>query len=368
MAEVKTIDSKTLRNWLEIGQPVSILDIRPPAERTEWQIPASIHFNVYDKLKENDLDAFNGLHLDKSIPVVTFCAGGKLSIVATELLTTLGYDAYSLNGGMKGWSLAWNTASITFPNFEIIQFRRTGKGCLSYIIIANNEATVVDASLEISVYQQYLLASKAVLKYALDTHIHADHISRTKQLAEKNNAPLFLPIPNKVIFNFESIIDTTIFELGNIKIKAIKTPGHTLESTTFLIDDKVLLTGDTLFTDGVGRPDLKANTDEALQKTKQLYQSLQLLLALDENIVVLPSHTSKAVDFDNKLIQTTIGIVKKNVAILQLNELDFTNTIMQRIPPTPTNYLSIVELNLKGDFSDGNPIDLEAGGNRCAIS
>ncbi len=368
MAEVKTIDSNTLRDWLELGQPVSILDIRSLSERAEWQIPTSIHFDVYDKLKQNDFEALNGLHLDKSIPVVTFCAGGKLSLVAAKLLTTQGYDAYSLDGGMKGWTLAWNTATITFPDFEIIQFRRTGKGCLSYMIIANHEAIVVDASLDINVYQKYLLARKAVLKYALETHIHADHISRTKQLAEKNNAPLFLPIPNKVIFNFESIIDTTIFELGNIKIKVIKTPGHTLESTTFLIDDKVLLTGDTLFIDGVGRPDLKANNDEAFQKTKKLYQSLQILLALDENIVVLPSHTSKPVDFDSKPIKTTIGIVKNNVAILQLDELDFTNTIMQRIPPTPTNYLSILELNRIGDFGEASPIDLEAGSNICAIS
>jgi glyoxylase-like metal-dependent hydrolase (beta-lactamase superfamily II)/rhodanese-related sulfurtransferase len=368
MAEVKTIDSNTLRDWLELGQPVSILDIRPLAERTEWQIPTSIHFNVYDKLKQNDFEAFNGLHLDKSIPVVTFCAGGKLSIVATKLLTTQGYDAYSLNGGMRGWSLAWNTAGFIFPNFEIIQFRRTGKGCLSYIILANNEAIVVDASLDINVYHKYLLARKAVLKYALETHIHADHISRTKQLAEKNNAPLFLPIPNKVIFNFESIIDTTIFELGNIKIKVIKTPGHTLESTTFLIDDKVLLTGDTLFINGVGRPDLKANNNETLEKAKSLYKSIQILLALDENIIVLPSHTNQAVDFDNKPIKSTIGDIKHNVALVQLNELDFTNTILQHIPPTPTNYLSIVELNIKGDFGEIDPIDLEAGANRCAIS
>ncbi|MFM2327366.1 MAG: hypothetical protein RIR31_1568, partial [Bacteroidota bacterium] len=267
-----------------------------------------------------------------------------------------------------GWTLAWNTATITFQNFEIVQFRRTGKGCLSYMIIANNEAIVVDASLDIKVYEQYLLASKAVLKYAIETHIHADHISRTKQLAEKNNAPLFLPIPNKVSFNFEPITDTTIFELGSIEIKAIQTPGHSFESTSFLIDDKVLLTGDTLFINGVGRPDLKANNEEALQKTKCLYQSLQTLVALDENIIVLPSHTSQPIDFDNQPIKTTIGFVKNNVPMLQLNELDFTNTILQRIPPTPANYLSIVELNLKGDFSKINPVDLEAGANRCAIS
>ena len=89
-------------------------------------------------------------------------------------------------------------------------------------------------------------------------------------------------------------MNTTVFQIGNISIKAIQTPGHTLESTSYLIDDKVLLTGDTLFINGVGRPDLKANNDEAMQKSKMLYQSLQKLLALDENIIVLPAHSKSA--------------------------------------------------------------------------
>jgi len=172
-----------------------------------------------------------------------------------------GYKTYSLEGGLKAWSLAWNTATINFPNFDIIQFRRTGKGCLSYLIIANQEAIIVDASLEITVYEQYLKANNVVLKYVIETHIHADHLSRSKELSEKLGAFLYLPGPNKVHFEHKSIINDTVFMLGNVTISAISTPGHTLESMTFNIENQVLLTGDTLFTNGVGRPDLKANTD-----------------------------------------------------------------------------------------------------------
>lgn len=368
MTHIKIIDTKTLRDWLETGKEVSIIDIRPIGERAEWHIPQSIYINAYDKLKANEKNAFKGLHLDKNIPVVVICAGGKTSLIGAEILQNQGFEAYSLEGGMRGWTLSWNTAKITFPNFEIIQLRRTGKGCLSYIVVSNKEAFVVDASLPVEVYEQILEQQKLTLKYVIETHIHADHISRSKQLADNNNVPLFLPYPNKVSFDFEPIDSNTVFELGNIKIKSIKTPGHTLESTTFLIDEKVLLSGDTLFTNGVGRPDLKANNNEALEKTKSLYQSLQTILALDDAIIVLPSHTNQPVDFDNKPIQTTIGFIKSNVAMLQLDENEFTNTILQRIPATPSNYLAIVELNVKGDFSDVNPIDLEAGANRCAIS
>lgn len=368
MEGIQQIDTNTLRTWLEDGKDVSILDIRPIEERTEWFIPGSIYLNAYDKLKAYNADALHGLHLDKTVPVVTICAGGKTSTIATGLLQEQGFEAYSLKGGMKAWSLAWNTAKLSFSEFEVIQFRRTGKGCLSYIIASNKEAIIVDASLPIEVYQEFLLNEKLALKYVIETHVHADHLSRSKQMAEKHNVPLYLPIPNNVSFNFEPITGATVFDAGNIKVKVIQTPGHTLESTSYFIDGKVLLTGDTLFVSGVGRPDLKANNEEAIKKSKLLYQSLQKLLALDQNIIVMPAHTSQPIDFDNIPIQTTIGTIKKDVAILQLCEEEFINTIQQLIPPTPANYLLIVEKNITGDFSQVNPIDLEAGANRCAIS
>lgn len=369
MKSVREIDTNTLRSWLETGKEVSILDIRPIQERTEWFIPGSVYYNAYDKLKAKDPNALQGLHLDKTIPIVTICAGGKTSLIAAEQLNEQGFEAYSLQGGMKEWSLSWNTAKLSFPDFEIIQFRRTGKGCLSYLVVSNKEAIIVDASLPLEAYQDVLEKERLTLKHVIETHIHADHLSRSKQLAESNNnATLNLPAPNKVNFDFIPVTGTTFFQVGNISIKAIQTPGHTVESTSYLIDDEVLLTGDTLFINGVGRPDLKANNDEAMQRSKMLYQSLQKLLALDENLIVLPAHTSQPIDFDNIPIQTTIGNIKKTVAMLQLKEEEFINTILQRIPPTPANYLSIVEKNIKGDFRDINPVDLEAGANRCAIS
>lgn len=367
MEEIKTLNANTLRNWLEMGQPVSILDIRPIAERAEWHIPSSIHFNAYENLKNKDFEAFSGLHLDKSVPVVTYCAGGKMSLVAAKMLQIKGYDTYSLEGGLKAWSLAWNTATIKLPNFDVVQFRRTGKGCLSYMIIANNEAMIVDASLDTNIYEKFLLANDAVLKFVIETHTHADHLSRSKQLAEKNNAALYLPSNDNLQFEYQAIENDMVFKLGNISISAVSTAGHTLESMSFKIDNKALLTGDTLFTNGVGRPDLKADNDGMKVKAKLLYQSLQKLLSLNNEIIVLPAHTSQPIEFDNLLIYSTLEKVK-SVPLLQLKEEDFIETIISRIPATPANYLAIVEKNLRGDFSDINPIDLEAGANRCAIS
>jgi rhodanese-related sulfurtransferase len=101
---VKLISSATLKSWLETGKKVSIVDIRPGSQRPESPISGSIHIDVYDKLKQNDSSAFDNLYLDKLIPVVTFCGGGKASIIAAEMLALKGYDAFSLEGGLSEWN------------------------------------------------------------------------------------------------------------------------------------------------------------------------------------------------------------------------------------------------------------------------
>jgi rhodanese-related sulfurtransferase len=105
MTEIKTINANTLRNWLEVGHPLSILDIRPMNQWVEYTIPQSVHFDAYDKLKNNDFEAFEGLHLDKNVPVITFCTGGNLSQFAAAVLQIKGYNAYSLEGGLNAWRL-----------------------------------------------------------------------------------------------------------------------------------------------------------------------------------------------------------------------------------------------------------------------
>src|SRR5574338_286590 len=108
MNTIKTIESSTLRDWLEAGRPVNILDIRPLQERAEWSIPSSIHINAYDQLKAGSPNALKGIFLDKDVPIVTVCAAGRTSLLASELLQQEGYESYSLKGGMKGWTLSWN--------------------------------------------------------------------------------------------------------------------------------------------------------------------------------------------------------------------------------------------------------------------
>lgn len=368
MSEISLINADTLVRWLEADKPVSILDVRPVAERSEWFIPQSIHTDAYSKLKLKDKAALKGVHLDKKTPVVTVCAGGKTSMVAAEFLKEDGYEAYSLIDGMKGWSLAWNQAAIFFDNYQIIQLRRTGKGCLSYVIASAGDAIIVDASLPLEVYEGILNHHNWHLKAVMETHIHADHLSRSKQVAERFGVSLLLPTPGRVSFDHQKLEDGMIMKLGENPIKVIATPGHTKESVCFLVNDEILLSGDTIFTNAVGRPDLKANEEDAKKRAGLLYDSLQKLMRLNDKIVVLPAHTGSPVDFDGKPVKASLSEIKKNVPILQLGKEDFVKSILDKLPPPPSNYLIIVEKNLSGNISDINPADLEAGANRCAVS
>ena len=123
-----------------------------------------------------------------------------------------------------------------------------------------------------------------------------------------------------------------------------------------------------LFVDGIGRPDLKADKDEAMKRSKLLYQSLHQLLNLNPNSLVLPAHLATAVLFDGKLITETIESLKRKLEMLRLNEKEFVDYTLSRIPPTPPNYLSIAALNKQGSYDGYVPADLEAGANRCAIA
>jgi len=364
-----TVSTDQLSTWLENKENVIVLDVRPKEQREEWKIPGSIYIDAYKRLNENDPSVLDEVDIPADATVVTVCAAGRTSNIAANELRKKGIDAYSLDGGMKAWSMAWNKAEMILHNdIELIQLRRTGKGCLSYIISSNGLALVIDPSLDIEDYESILKEKKLQLKYVLETHIHADHLSRARLLSEQNNAELFLPEKSTVHFLFTSLKDGDFITLADLNLKVLYTPGHTLESSCFLINEKAILTGDTLFTNGVGRPDLKADNDRTKEKAKLLYHSLQKIMTLNDDIIVLPAHTSQPVEFDNKIVAASLGEIKNSVAILKLDEETFVTHLIQRIPPTPPNYLIITEKNLEGDFKDVNPIELEAGANRCAVS
>src|SRR5256884_2770502 len=308
-----TISTERLRELPEQGAPVTVLDVRPAAERAEWSIPGSVHADAYDALRRGDPTVLADFHPTNGDRVVTVCAAGKTSMLAAERLRARGLNAVSLEGGMRAWSLAWNTAEVPCPgsSARIVQLRRTGKGCLSYVIGSNGDAAVVDASLEPQIYHRAADERGWRIRAVLETHVHADHLSRARALAVDTRARPCLPATERASFQYTPLKDGDIVRVGSAGLRVLHTPGHTPESACYLLDELALFTGDTLFLAAVGRPDLEATTDDSRHRAQVLHASLQRLGALPPETVVLPAHASAPVAFDGRPISATLEEVQE---------------------------------------------------------
>jgi glyoxylase-like metal-dependent hydrolase (beta-lactamase superfamily II)/rhodanese-related sulfurtransferase len=363
------VDADTLRDWLEAHEPVTVVDIRTDDDYAQWAIPGSIHVNAYEALRKGQPGPLADLGLPTDRPVVTVCNAGKVSQTAADVLATRGFDARSPAGGMKAWSLAWNAADVRVadPSMQVVQVRRTGKGCLSYIIGSEGHAAVIDPSVAPDVYVAIAQQHGWSIQHAIDTHIHADHVSRARELARHAGAVLRLPSQDRARFAFMPIVDGESIRLGRATLRALATPGHTQESMSYVLNDVAVFTGDTLFTNGVGRPDLHADPDAARHRARALFASLTRLRELPPNLVVLPGHTSEPMAFDGRVVGARLDDVATWLSGWIDSESAFVERLTSNLPPTPPNFVRIVELNEAGEFPTGDLTDLEAGANRYAI-
>ena len=232
---------------------------------------------------------------------------------------------------------------------------------------SGSEALVIDASIEPDVYIDFAKARGCTIRHVLDTHIHADHLSRSRALSKCTGATLLLPAQHRVSFPHQPLEEGTEIHLGTSTLRALRTPGHTLESMCYLLDGRWLFTGDTLVLAGGGRPDLEANADEAKARALLLHASLMRLLDLDSKLLVLPAHANAPIAFDREPVAATLAVVRASV-LLPENAERFADHVLSRIPATPPNHQLIVGFNEAGESPPGDPTDLEAGANRCAVS
>lgn len=354
---------------LESPNAVTVLDIRSEQDYVSWSIPGSVHVDAGDRLWAGDADVVDQLGLPAGVPVVAVCNAGNTSAIATEQLRKRGIEAYSLTGGMTAWSLAWDAVEIPLPESDttLLQVRRLGKGCLSYVAASAGEAAVIDPSLAAETYLQIAEQHGWTITWVLETHVHADHLSRARELARQAGAILGLPPQQRVHFPFHPIDPGKRIRIGHGDLEAIPTPGHTLESTTYRLGGQALFTGDTLLLNSVGRPDLEADAKEARTRAALLYRSLKRLSALPGSLLVLPGHAD-TISLDRQPLGRPLVEVIPSLELLKLSETAFVDEVLTRIPPAPPNHHEIVHHNEQGDLPTGDSTGLEAGANRCAIA
>ena len=177
-----------------------------------------------------------------------------------------------------------------------------------------------------------------------------------------------LPTQDRARYPFRSVADGDRIAFGSAALVSMRTPGHTDESTTYLVDNAAAFTGDTLFLNSVGRPDLEGGSGQQLASRARLLQMwVRHLLELPEATHVFPGHFSEAIPFDCRMLGTTVGTIRDTVALARLEDSPFVQAVLARIPPSPPNHSRIGEFIERGELP-GDPSELQAGANRCAIA
>lgn len=233
-------------------------------------------------------------------------------------------------------------------------------GCLSeaaYFIESNGEAVVIDPMRDTNAYLEIAKDHTATIQYIFETHFHADFISGHLDLAKETGATIVYGPNTKADFNFHLAKDGEIFKIGNITLEVIHTPGHTLESTCYLLRDEngkayCIFTGDTLFVGDVGRPDLSSGNLSKEELASIMYDSVQnKILTLPDNVIVYPAHgpgSSCGKNIGNETTSTIGSEKKNNYALQPQTREEFIKSVTDGLEEAPPYFSINARINKEG--------------------
>jgi len=360
------------------GTPPLVLDVRNEDEFASWTIeglPLNDLLNIpYFMFLEDEAGCLERLPRAREVAVV--CAKGGSSAFVASILGQHGIRARNLRGGMIAWGdlhVTTGVASTRESAVTLSQINRVGKRCLSYVIISNGEALVIDPARHVDWYTSLAQAQQARLTRAIDTHLHADHLSGGPAIARSLGIPYHIRLDDAAgaRFPYHSLADGTRLALGSsvVEIIAMHTPGHTPGSTSLLVNDKYLLTGDTLFVSSIGRPDLG---DKAEEWAKLLYRTLFDRMAhLSDAVLILPAHYSGVAEIRHDgIVATPLGVARrKNPVFQSRTEPQFLDYVLNHLPAQPPVYEAIRRANLGQIVFDAeHATEAELGPNQCAAA
>jgi glyoxylase-like metal-dependent hydrolase (beta-lactamase superfamily II)/rhodanese-related sulfurtransferase len=357
-----TVDELLVR--LESSDSPLIVDVREEDEYLAWHIPGAQLFPLGELA-----DRLNEISRDRHI--VTVCAAGLRAAKGANILASAGYEVSVLTGGMESWGQAYETVATQLEGATVVQVRRRGKGCLSYLIGSVHGAVVIDPSIETARYLDIAEQYGFAITHVLDTHLHADHLSGARELAQQSGATLLLNPADPFAYDFTPIVNDLRIALSDdlhLTVSAVSTPGHTEGSTVYRLGDVALFTGDTLFLESVGRPDL---ADQAELFAHSLYRSLHdVVLKLPDDMLIFPAHYGDAVDVHSgQLVTKQLGELRRTLPALAFDEGEFVTWAVARVTDRPANYMEIVRYNSGHSTKSLHELrTLELGPNRCAIA
>ena len=424
---IETISADEFRDRIDArrrgDRSFTVVDTRPEESFEGWRVADAVHYfyKPFHEFGLADFERETGLSPDDS--VVTLCAKGKASDDFAAELAAAGYeDVTVVADGMRGWSAVYDRTEVPLPDapnsappLDVVQVQRRAKGCLGYLVVGGREAgdadralantdgsdrvavadsdgsdrvaVAIDVSRHGDEWVEAAAERDASIAAVLDTHVHADHLSGGRALADELGVPYFLPAAaaaRDVGSEFEPVDRNETLDVGGVDLKALATPGHTDDGASYLVGDAAVLTGDTLFTDSVGRTELQFSAgggdrdrseSGAAGAAGRLYDSLHgTLLAQPDDVVVCPGHFAVANDGTTGDVEpgepvfATVGAARREIGVLDLDRDGFVEQITRTLPEKPPNYESVIAAN-RGVESPPNEtaaIELELGPNRCA--
>ncbi|WP_435116943.1 MBL fold metallo-hydrolase [Halolamina sp. C58] len=378
-AEAPAVDAAELAAWQREGRAFTVLDVRNRDEFEAWHVDAAEAVQIAHQqfIAARAKGTTEELIPDGPEPILVVCGVGEASAEVADQLRETGVDARNLAGGMDAWAREYEAVELLFSGGTLLQYQRPSSGCLGYLLVSGDEAAVIDPLRAFADrYAEDAAAHGATIQYAIDTHVHADHVSGVRAVAAATGARVTLPAgasERGVGFEPDRLLaDGETLSVGDAVLETIELPGHTPEGVGFRIADEehgdVLLAGDTLFLDAVARPDLAVEGGAVEAMARALHGSLSKLLNLPDGTRVAPGHVASATSADGAgRYVATVGDLRERHGLLSLREDEFVERVTGSLPERPANDEQIIRINSGTEtVDDETALDLELGPNNCA--
>jgi len=372
-----TYEAKELFQWLTDRVDMVVVDVRNSKDFNRFHVESPFPFSLlnvsYFDFMEMEEEAVARIPKNRCIRIV--CAKEGSAQYVAEILDRHGFaDVGYLTGGIKTWgNLLVPKLVAVGKDYELFQFIRPGKASCSYGLICGQEMMLFDPSRNLDFYLEFAAAKGCMITATFETHLQADYIAGSRDIATRTGAVFY---GNDGDFKtsknpYTPLVDGAVhcFSLGGPPVRVLFTPGHTPGSTSFIIDERFLVSGDMIFINSVGRPDLGGKAEEW---AGMLYDSIQVVKGLDPQLLVLPGHYIDWEEANDALVfaRSLEAVLARNQHIYGLADLDaFVAFIKDNIRPQPEEYglIRLVNANLRQE-EEPRQEELDLGKNECAAS
>ncbi|NOQ45811.1 MAG: MBL fold metallo-hydrolase [Desulfobulbaceae bacterium] len=369
--------AQDLFTWLTDKEDILVLDVRNNKDFKRFKVESPYPFEMtnvsyYDFM---EIEEESVAKIPKGSRIRIVCAKEGSAKYVAEILEKHGYDDVGyLAGGIKTWGNLLVPKLINpDEDFELYQFIRPGKASCSYGLISGKDMMLFDPSRNVDFYLQFAQEKGCSITKIFETHLQADYIAGSRDISKKTGAGFFA---NEGDFkgskiNYIKVVDGEIhsFSKNGPQVRVLFTPGHTPGSTSYIVNERFMISGDMVFIETIGRPDLGGKSEEW---AGMLFESMLMVKKLDDQLIILPGHYIDWNEANDDLIfaQPFAAVKERNKNIYNIGKFDnFFTFIKDNMRQQPEEYgtIRLVNANLEQVDEDRRE-ELDLGKNECAAT